>query len=103
MITAAAAIMISVFLAFVLADQVFLKMMGVGLATAIFVDATIVRMVLVPGDDGAARRRQLVAAEVARPPAAARSTSRASPTASIEAELAELHHAESEGLGTRRS
>ena len=47
-ITAAAAIMISVFLAFVLADQVFLKMMGVGLATAIFVDATIVRMILVP-------------------------------------------------------
>ncbi|MEP6623474.1 MAG: MMPL family transporter [Acidimicrobiia bacterium] len=47
-ITAAAAIMISVFLAFVLADQVFLKMMGVGLATAIFVDATIVRLVLVP-------------------------------------------------------
>jgi putative drug exporter of the RND superfamily len=47
-ITAAAAIMISVFLAFVLDDQVFLKMIGVGLATAIFVDATIVRMVLVP-------------------------------------------------------
>src|SRR5204862_4845651 len=47
-ITAAAAIMIAVFLAFVLADQVFLKMMGVGLATAILVDATIVRMVLVP-------------------------------------------------------
>ena len=47
-ITAAAAIMISVFLAFVLSDQVFLKMLGVGLATAIFVDATIVRMVLVP-------------------------------------------------------
>ncbi|MGI8662105.1 MAG: MMPL family transporter [Acidimicrobiales bacterium] len=47
-ITAAAAIMISVFLAFVLADEVFLKMMGVGLATAIFVDATIVRMILVP-------------------------------------------------------
>jgi RND superfamily putative drug exporter len=47
-ITAAAAIMISVFMAFVLADQVFLKMMGIGLATAIFVDATVVRMVLVP-------------------------------------------------------
>ena len=47
-ITAAAAIMISVFLAFVLADEVFLKMLGIGLATAIFVDATIVRMVLVP-------------------------------------------------------
>jgi RND superfamily putative drug exporter len=47
-ITAAAAVMISVFLAFVLAPQVFLKMMGVGLATAIFVDATLVRLVLVP-------------------------------------------------------
>ncbi len=47
-ITAAAAIMISVFLAFVLSSEVFLKMMGIGLATAIFVDATIVRMVLVP-------------------------------------------------------
>jgi RND superfamily putative drug exporter len=47
-ITAAAAVMISVFLAFVLADQVFLKMMGIGLATAILVDATLVRMVLVP-------------------------------------------------------
>jgi len=47
-ITAAAAIMISVFLAFVLSDQAFLKMIGVGLATAILVDATIVRMVLVP-------------------------------------------------------
>jgi RND superfamily putative drug exporter len=47
-ITAAAAIMISVFLAFVLGDQVFLKMIGVGMATAIFVDATLVRMVLVP-------------------------------------------------------
>ena len=47
-ITAAAGIMIAVFLSFVLADQVFLKMMGIGLATAILVDATIVRMVLVP-------------------------------------------------------
>jgi RND superfamily putative drug exporter len=47
-ITAAALIMISVFLAFVLAHEPFLKMIGVGLATAILVDATIVRMVLVP-------------------------------------------------------
>jgi RND superfamily putative drug exporter len=47
-ITAAAAIMISVFLAFVLGDIVFLKMIGIGMATAIFVDATLVRMVLVP-------------------------------------------------------
>jgi putative drug exporter of the RND superfamily len=47
-ITAAAAIMVTVFLVFVFSDQVFLKMIGLGLATAIFVDATVVRMVLVP-------------------------------------------------------
>jgi RND superfamily putative drug exporter len=47
-ITAAAAIMITVFLAFVPADDVLIKLFGVGLAAAIFVDATIVRMLLVP-------------------------------------------------------
>jgi RND superfamily putative drug exporter len=47
-ITAAAAIMVSVFLSFVLGDEVLPKIIGVGLATAILVDATIVRMVLVP-------------------------------------------------------
>jgi RND superfamily putative drug exporter len=47
-ITAAAAIMVVVFLAFLTDDQVFLKLIGIGLATAIFVDASIVRMVLVP-------------------------------------------------------
>jgi putative drug exporter of the RND superfamily len=47
-ITAAAAIMIVVFLAFVGSAEVFLRLMGVGMATAILVDATIVRMVLVP-------------------------------------------------------
>jgi putative drug exporter of the RND superfamily len=47
-ITAAAAIMIAVFSAFVLSPDVFLKALGVGLATAILVDATIIRMVLVP-------------------------------------------------------
>jgi RND superfamily putative drug exporter len=47
-ITAAAAIMVVVFLAFLASDEVFLKLMGVGMATAILVDATIVRMVLVP-------------------------------------------------------
>jgi RND superfamily putative drug exporter len=47
-ITAAAAIMVVVFLAFVFSSEVFLKLMGVGLATAILVDATVVRMVLVP-------------------------------------------------------
>ncbi len=47
-ITAAAAIMIVVFLAFVTAQDVFLKLFGIGLASAIFLDATVVRMVLVP-------------------------------------------------------
>jgi putative drug exporter of the RND superfamily len=47
-ITAAAAIMVCVFLAFLVADDAFLKLLGIGMATAILVDATIVRMVLVP-------------------------------------------------------
>jgi RND superfamily putative drug exporter len=47
-ITAAAAIMVVVFLAFVTAQDVFLKLFGIGLASAIFLDATLVRMVLVP-------------------------------------------------------
>jgi putative drug exporter of the RND superfamily len=47
-ITSAALIMISVFGAFVLTDDVIIKMFGVGLATAVLIDATIVRMVLVP-------------------------------------------------------
>lgn len=47
-ITAAAAIMVTVFLAFVFGDQRIIKEFGVGLATAIFVDATIVRLIIVP-------------------------------------------------------
>ncbi len=47
-ITAAALIMVAVFGAFVLSPEVFLKLIGAGMATAILVDATIVRLVLVP-------------------------------------------------------
>jgi len=47
-ITAAALIMIAVFGAFAFSADVSLKLIGVGLATAVLVDATIVRMVLVP-------------------------------------------------------
>ena len=54
-ITAAALIMLCVFAAFVLGDDRQLKMFGLGLAIAVLLDATIVRMVLVPADDGAAR------------------------------------------------
>ena len=47
-ITAAAAIMVAVFAAFIPSPDVFLKVIGVGMAAAILIDATIVRMVLVP-------------------------------------------------------
>ena len=47
-ITAAAAIMIVVFGSFVLEDNRIIKMFGLGLASAIFLDATLVRMLLVP-------------------------------------------------------
>jgi RND superfamily putative drug exporter len=47
-ITSAALIMISVFGAFVLGDDPVIKMFGVGLASAVLIDATVVRIVLVP-------------------------------------------------------
>jgi RND superfamily putative drug exporter len=47
-ITSAALIMMSVFGAFVLGDDVNGKMFGIGLSVAVFLDATLVRMVLVP-------------------------------------------------------
>lgn len=47
-ITAAALIMVAVFGSFVLGDGAELKMFGVGLAVAVFLDATIIRMIVVP-------------------------------------------------------
>jgi len=47
-ITAAAAVMIAVFAAFIPSELIFLKVIGIGMAAAIFIDATIVRMLLVP-------------------------------------------------------
>ena len=47
-ITAAALIMISVFAAFVLGEDPIIKMFGVGLAVAVLLDATVVRMMIVP-------------------------------------------------------
>jgi RND superfamily putative drug exporter len=47
-ITAAAAIMVCVFGFFVFGDDRAIKLIGLGLATAVFIDATLVRMVLVP-------------------------------------------------------
>jgi putative drug exporter of the RND superfamily len=47
-ITAAAAIMVFVFGTFILENERTVKLMGIGLASAILLDATIVRMLLVP-------------------------------------------------------
>ncbi len=47
-ITSAALIMISVFLGFVANPEPTVKMFGLGLAVAVFIDATVVRLVLVP-------------------------------------------------------
>jgi RND superfamily putative drug exporter len=47
-ITAAALIMILVFLAFILGGQIVIKEVGLGFAAAIFVDAFVIRTVLVP-------------------------------------------------------
>jgi RND superfamily putative drug exporter len=47
-ITSAALIMISVFGAFVLTDDPNGKLFGVGLSVAVLLDATLIRMVLVP-------------------------------------------------------
>jgi RND superfamily putative drug exporter len=47
-ITAAAAIMAAVFLSFVPISDPLIKMMGIGLATAVIVDVTVIRLVLAP-------------------------------------------------------
>ncbi len=47
-ISAAAAIMVVVFLSFVLGADVSVKQVGLGLAVAVLIDATLVRLVLVP-------------------------------------------------------
>ncbi|KZE40412.1 MMPL family transporter [Microbacterium sp. T32] len=47
-ISAAAVIMIAVFLSFTLSPNPVIKVFGVGLAVAVFVDATVIRLLLVP-------------------------------------------------------
>jgi putative drug exporter of the RND superfamily len=47
-ISSAAAIMVAVFGGFVFGEDPIIKMLGLGLATAVLVDATVVRLVLVP-------------------------------------------------------
>ncbi|MEF9901849.1 MMPL family transporter [Streptomyces sp. P9-A2] len=47
-ITCAALIMVSVFAAFIISDNVVVKMLGLGLAVSVLIDATVVRLLLVP-------------------------------------------------------
>ncbi|MEU3477834.1 MMPL family transporter [Streptomyces sp. NPDC033754] len=47
-ITCAALIMVSVFAAFILNDSIVVKMMGLGLAASVLIDATVARLLLVP-------------------------------------------------------
>ncbi|MGW3415820.1 MMPL family transporter [Streptomyces sp. NPDC000888] len=47
-ITCAALIMVSVFAAFIVSDNVVVKMLGLGLAVSVLIDATVVRLLLVP-------------------------------------------------------
>jgi RND superfamily putative drug exporter len=47
-ITGAAMIMVTVFAAFALAEIITIKSIGVGMAIAVFLDATIIRVLLVP-------------------------------------------------------
>ncbi|UQI49396.1 MMPL family transporter [Streptomyces sp. HU2014] len=47
-ITCAALIMVSVFAAFIVSDSIVVKMLAVGLAVSVLIDATVVRLLLVP-------------------------------------------------------
>ena len=76
-ITSAALIMISVFGAFVLTDDPNGKLFGVGLAVAVLLDATLIRMVLVPATMTPRGPGQLVAARAGSTGSCRTSTSRA--------------------------
>ena len=47
-VTSAAAVMVSVFAIFATLSMIEMKMMGVGLSAAILVDATVIRLVMLP-------------------------------------------------------
>ena len=80
-ITAAAAIMVCVFLSFTLGDERTLKEFGFGLAVAVFLDALVVRCMLLPAVLELLGPDHLAAAALARRAAAATSTSRGRPPA----------------------
>ena len=47
-ITAAAAVMIAVFVSFALGDMLVLKLFGIAMASAVFLDAIVIRSILLP-------------------------------------------------------
>ena len=61
-VTSAAFVMVGVFAVFVTLSFLDFKELGLGLAVAVLIDATIIRGVLLPGFDEAARRLELVPA-----------------------------------------
>ncbi|MEO8967080.1 MAG: MMPL family transporter [Solirubrobacteraceae bacterium] len=65
-VTSAAIVMVAVFSIFATLGMIDFKMMGVGLAAAVLIDATIVRAVLLPSVMKLLGDRKLVPAEVAR-------------------------------------
>ena len=71
-VSSAALVMVGAFAVFALMPILDMKEMGIGLAVAVLLDATIVRGSAAAGDDEAARRLELVPAEVAGVAAAAR-------------------------------
>ncbi len=75
MITAAAAVMVAVFFTFALSGPLPPKEMGVILGVAVLIDAALVRLVLMPALLRLLGARRLVAAALARPPAARTSAS----------------------------
>ena len=69
-IVTAAALLFSIAIgAFVTSEIIFIKENGLGTALAVLIDARIIRALLVPVADGAARQVELVGAGAAAPPA----------------------------------
>ena len=71
-VTGAAVIMIIVFLCFSVSEFVTLRNFGVAQATAVFIDAFIIRLIIVPAMMKAPRRVELVDAGLAGPAAPGR-------------------------------
>ena len=75
-ITGAALIIVAVFAGFAAGDLVMFQQMGFGIAVALLLDATVIRSVVLPVDDAAARQVELVPAALARVAAAHRGRAR---------------------------